>query len=78
MIQRIQKESFEPLFKSVEDKYPEGIIFNRTDSRGQNYCFMMYRGRKIRRKTRTELETLKQTLIEEGEWKPQRRGSSKM
>lgn len=72
MIQRRQNESFEPLFSSVEDRYPEGIIFNRTDSRGREYCFMMYRGKRIRRRLRSELESLRQTLIEEGHWNPQR------
>ena len=72
MIQRRQNESFEPLFRGIEDRYPEGVIFNRTDSRGQNYCFMMYRGKRIRRRLRSELESLRQTLIEEGKWDPQR------
>lgn len=72
MIQRRQNESFEPLFRSVEDRYPEGIIFNRTDSRGREYYFMMYRGKRIRRRLRSELESLRQTLIEEGKWNPQR------
>ena len=72
MFQRDRKESFEPLFKGMENRYPEGVIFNRTDSRGQNYCFMMYRGKKLRRKLRSELESLRQTLIEEGQWHPLR------
>ena len=72
MFQRDRKVSFEPLFRGMENRYPEGVIFNRTDSRGQNYCFMMYRGKKLRRKLRSELESLRQTLIEEGQWNPQR------
>lgn len=72
MIQRDRKESFEPLFRGIEDRYPEGVIFRRTDSRGRDYCFMMYRGKRIRRRLRSELESLRQTLIEEGKWNPQR------
>lgn len=63
MIQKRQTESFEPLFRQVEDKYPDGIIFGRTDSRGNPYFFMMFRGKKHRRKNREELESLRRELI---------------
>lgn len=72
MFQKGRKENYEPLFKQVEDSYPEGVIFSRTDSRKQQYFFMIYHGKKIRRKTREELEEMKKALAASGEWSPRR------